>query len=433
MSVIVEGGQKAGFHLDAQLLHLGGVEAEIMAGQWTYTDQLALALEHIDEHGKFIEPYLAHPATPEIDTVVIGELAAGLQTTVFVEIGLQVLAVAVHGAELVDTYNFAVLADTAQLDKGGAGGNIVPDGGLLFTSKDKKLALAELFIEHLETGTVHSTEHLDTVVGAALAFGDGHIQAASGFAELGANTMPEIMKGEDKVADAPRVFLHDELALEYGGAAVAPQVAAGGEVLVGAVEEGVEVLHLVEGLLAEEDLGVDGIVLGETVALVGIDDDGGGGELFAVFFHPCEGFLETHVAGLDEDAAHVGVVDLLGGEAGAVVGSALGVVVGDLWFVVEGDSHIICGVRTPYGILYLGVALRARNYSKINFKNYSKINLGVCFAQKSIKIYSKSYRICAYALRHTYVSARFAWKLLNFILLFLAMAMFKRACIAHLA
>ena len=55
---------------------------------------------------------------PEIDAVVVGELAAGLQAAVLVEVGLQVFAVAVHGAELVDTDNLAVLADTAQLDKG---------------------------------------------------------------------------------------------------------------------------------------------------------------------------------------------------------------------------------------------------------------------------------------------------------------------------
>ena len=224
---------------------------------------------------------------------------------------------------------------------------------MLLAGKDEKLAFAELFVEDFETGTVQTAEDFDTVVGAVLALGNGHIEFAGGAAELGAHTVPEIVAGEDEVRDAPGVALHNHLALENSGAAVAPQVAAGGEVLVGAVEEGVEVLHLVEGLLAEEDLGVEGVVLGKAVALVGVDDDGGGGELFAVFFHPCEGFLKAHVAGLDEDAAHVGVVDLLGGEAGTVVGSALGVVVGDLWFVVEGDSHIYGALRAEinYGFI----------------------------------------------------------------------------------
>lgn len=256
MAVVIEGGQEPGLHLDTQLLHLGGVEAEIVARKRPHTDELALALEHVNEHGELVDPYLAHPAAPEIDAVVVGELAAGLQTAVLVEVGLKVLAVAVHGAELVDADDFAILAHTAQLDEGGAGGHIVPDGGLLLAGEDKELALAELLVEDLETGSIEAAEDFDTVVGAVHAFGDGHVEAAGGAAELGAHPVPEIVAGKDKVGDAPGVALHDELALEHGGAAVAPQVAAGGEVLVGAVEEGVEVLHLVEGLLAEEDLGV---------------------------------------------------------------------------------------------------------------------------------------------------------------------------------
>ena len=48
--------------------------------------------------------------------------------------------------------------------------------------------------------------------------------------------------------------------------------------------------------------------------------------------------------------------------------------------------------------------------------------------EKSYRIDSKSNRILGlYAGRHTNISARCAWKLLNFILLFLAMAMLKQA------
>ena len=118
VTVVIEGGEEPGLHLGAQLLHLRGVEAEIVTRKGAHTDEFALALEHVEEHGELVDPYLAHPAAPEIDTIVVSELAAGLQTAVLVEVRLQILAVAVHGAELVDTDDFAVLADTAQLDKG---------------------------------------------------------------------------------------------------------------------------------------------------------------------------------------------------------------------------------------------------------------------------------------------------------------------------
>ncbi len=343
MAVVIEGGQEPGLHLGAQLLHLGGVEAEIVARKRANTDELALALEHVDEHGEFVDPNLAHPAAPEIDAVVIGELAAGLQAAVLVEVGLQVLAVAVHGAELVDTDNLAVLADTAQLDEGGAGGHVVPNGGLLLAGEDKELAFAELLVEDLETGTVQTAEDFDTVVGAVLALGDGHVETARGLAEFGANTVPEIMKGEDNVADAPGVFLHDELALEYGSTAVTPQVTAIGEVLVGAVEQGVEVLHLVERHLVDKYMGMKAVVLCQAVAKVGVDDDCGGGKLAFMGFYPRKTLRKAHTAGLGKDSAHIGILDFLRSEAGAVVGSALGIVFRNFRFVIEGNAHwLIC-------------------------------------------------------------------------------------------
>ena len=104
---------------------------------------------------------------------------------------------------------------------------------MLLAGKDKELALAELLVEDFEAGTVEAAEDFDTVIGATLALGDGHIEAAGGAAELGAHPVPEIVAGEDEVRDAPGVALHNHLALEHSGAAVTPQVAAGGEVLVG--------------------------------------------------------------------------------------------------------------------------------------------------------------------------------------------------------
>ena len=52
VAVVIEGGQESGLHLGAQLLHLGGVEAEIVARKRANTDELTLALEHVEEHGE---------------------------------------------------------------------------------------------------------------------------------------------------------------------------------------------------------------------------------------------------------------------------------------------------------------------------------------------------------------------------------------------
>ncbi len=49
--VVVERGKETRFHADMQLLHLRGVQAEILPTQRPYADEFHLAFEDVDEHG----------------------------------------------------------------------------------------------------------------------------------------------------------------------------------------------------------------------------------------------------------------------------------------------------------------------------------------------------------------------------------------------
>ena len=80
--VEIKGRQEAGLDTDVQLLHFGCIEAEIMAAQGAHADQFHLPLEDVDQHRELVQPGLSHEFTPEIDAVVVCELAAVLQAFV---------------------------------------------------------------------------------------------------------------------------------------------------------------------------------------------------------------------------------------------------------------------------------------------------------------------------------------------------------------
>ena len=89
--VVVERGQEARFHADVQLLHLRGVQAEILSAQRPYAHEFHLAFEDVDEHGQLVQPSAAELVSPVVDTIVTRELTALLQAFVLQDVGLEVL------------------------------------------------------------------------------------------------------------------------------------------------------------------------------------------------------------------------------------------------------------------------------------------------------------------------------------------------------
>jgi len=176
--VVVERGEQAGLDAEVKGLHLGGVEAEVVIAQRTYADELHIAANDVDEHGQFVEPILAQELSQTTHAIVGGEFATFLQAFVLVDVGLKVLGVGMHGAELVDADFFAVQAFATQTNEEAGGGMVVAYGLALLAGNDVELAVADFFAQDFEAGAIEFAQHLDAREGALVSLGDPHIEIA---------------------------------------------------------------------------------------------------------------------------------------------------------------------------------------------------------------------------------------------------------------
>ena len=346
LGLIVEGGQETRLDARMQRLHLGRVEAEIVAAEGPHADQLHLAFQDVDRHRELVQPAPAHQFAPEVDAVVVGELAAVLQALVLQHVGLEVFGVGVHRAELIDTDHIAVPADAAEFDQRAAGRVVVPDRGAELAPDDEEFALVEALVNDFESGPVHPAQQLDAVVGAVLALGDPHVEPARGL-PLGAEAVPKIVGAVHELAREAGETPVDQVSLEARGARMAPDVSAVHEGLVGLVEEGIEVADAVQAHAVDDDLRVMSAQVVEGIAVVGVDDEGCVIEFLAVGVEPFEEVVEPEVQRGLEDGVEVAAGGDVVLQFGAGLDALLGVVLGDeLLFVAEGDPGAALGEKS---------------------------------------------------------------------------------------
>lgn len=151
--------QQARLGLDTKFLHLRTIQTEILTAQRSYPHELHLAFQDIEQHGQLVEPGLAQETAPARHTVVVAELAALVQVVVLVHIGLQVLGIGVHGAELVYVENLAVLAHPTQLHQGTIGVRLAM-GLTLLLPDDTTTVVDVLLTHHLKTTIIEPTQNL---------------------------------------------------------------------------------------------------------------------------------------------------------------------------------------------------------------------------------------------------------------------------------
>lgn len=191
--VIVERWQQTGLCLCAQCLHLRGVEREIVLRQRSYPNQLHIALQHVENHRQFVKPHLAEQLAPDVHSIVISKFSSFLQGVMLVYVRLEIFGIGIHGAELVNPNQLAVFSHTSQLDERCACRLVVPNRCLDFTGKDEELAVAKLFIYHLEACAIHPSEDFHPVVRAVLPFGHGEIDFFQP-RHLRTETVPQVVK-----------------------------------------------------------------------------------------------------------------------------------------------------------------------------------------------------------------------------------------------
>lgn len=157
--VDIKRGQQAWLGLDTKFLHLRTIQTEILATQRPNPNELHLALDKVEKHRQLVEPCLAQETTPTRHTVVVAELAALVQVIVLIDIGLQVLGIGVHGAELEHVENLAVLAYPTQPHQRAIGVRLAM-GFTLLLPDDTTTVVDVLLTHHLKTAIIKPTQHL---------------------------------------------------------------------------------------------------------------------------------------------------------------------------------------------------------------------------------------------------------------------------------
>ena len=329
MLLVVERRQQPGLGLDTQGLQFGCVEAEVLPAQRPDAHQLEVATQQVPHHRQFVEPQPPQHATPEVDTVVVLELASTLKALVVVDIGLHILGVGVHRAELVHHNHLAVLADAAQVDDGRACGRCIVHRLGAFAGGDEELALAELLVDHLEAGTIEAADDLHAAHRAVLAACQRVVEAPRQ-PQLGTHAVPQVVPADQHVVEAPWVLVHQQFAFQSRRHQVAADVGVLWHHVVDGVQLLVELLYGVQRSRQEYQLGRQPV---EAVAHC-LGSAGGDGHhehlaarLGLTVHQVLERTLVTHLAGGFEHLPYLGVDRPAGSQLGAAVASGLGVAV----------------------------------------------------------------------------------------------------------
>lgn len=304
--VVIKGRQQTGLYACVQVLHLGSVQAEVLPAQRSYSDQLHLSLEDIYEHRKLVQPGAAQELAPAVHAVVARELATVLETFVLEHIGLKVLRVRVHSAELVNSDHIAVIADSIELYERAVGGIVVPDGGAELPSEDVVFTVVETLVDDFKTGTVHTTEKFYTVVGTVLTLGHPEIKPAGPF-QFRTDSVPDVVTVIHESAWNAGMRLVDNLALEARSARVNPEIATVHECFIGFVEEGVEVAYARECHLVDDEFGFMGLKTVKRCSTVGVYDEGRVLELLHMTVQPVVDLVDTHLESGLEDGFDIGI------------------------------------------------------------------------------------------------------------------------------
>jgi len=166
---LLEGGWHVGvvwrdetrLYEDAELLELYGVKIVIVSAERAHADELEVAPEPVDDHRELVEPGLSQELAVPGDAEVVGELAAGSEVVVLVDVWLEVFRVWIHCPHLVDADYFAAVADSPEADQKAGGRRVVADRFLDLGGGDAVFAALVVGVGDVEAGAIDAAHHAD--------------------------------------------------------------------------------------------------------------------------------------------------------------------------------------------------------------------------------------------------------------------------------
>ena len=323
--VVIERGQEARLHADVKLLHLRGVQAEILSAQRPHAHEFHLAFEDVDEHGQLVQPSAAELVSPVVDTIVTRELTALLQAFVLQDVGLEVFRIGIHRAELVHADHLPLISNTIQFDEGTEGGVVVPDGLAEFLAQDKILAVVETFVDDLESGPVHSPQEFHPAVTTVLPLRHPHVKPA-GPAHPGEDPVPEIVEEIEHLPGESGTGALNHLLLQTRCAGMAQKISAVHHVLVRLVQEGIQVTDAGKAHLVDNQPCMMALKRIQRIAVIGVHNVGAGVKFVAVLVHPGRRRGQVHFPCGGMNPLQVHIADQLLLQLGAILYAPLRIV-----------------------------------------------------------------------------------------------------------
>ena len=223
----------------------------------------------------------------------MGELPAFLQSLMLQDVGLQILRIGIHRAELVNTDHISMVSDPIQFDQRAIGRVIIPNGFPELLSEDEILTLMEALVHDFESSPVHPAQQFHAAVAPVLSFGDPHIEP-TGDLHPGTHPVPAIVYQIQHLAENTRMRPQNDFLLQARSARMAPQIPAIHHILVRFVQEGIEMTDVGQSQLVDYQArmvvfkGIQGI------AVVGVDNEGTLIEFIVMLVQPGHDFIQAH-------------------------------------------------------------------------------------------------------------------------------------------
>lgn len=269
----IERRQQAGTEFEAQLLHIRRVKRIIVFAEGADSHQHQFSLEEVDQLRKFVYPQGAQDSAPGGDAKIIPELAPFLQRVGLIHVILQVFAVGMHGAELLDIYHLAIFAQAFETDQGAIGWVGVGAGRPGFFEDETHGGADFPLADEFETTKIEASQHLGLRQGAVPALGEskiptlqdwqlGHHAAEKKIQEIGKDT-------EDRCQ--PGINLPFTLS---DGLAVANEDPAGQQQLVDLDQIAIDTAKVVDLMEIDEELSGLGFLIFDVEIGFGIEYQG---------------------------------------------------------------------------------------------------------------------------------------------------------------
>ena len=174
--ICIIGRHQSGFEADAQRPDVVWVEAEIVFAERPHAKDLDVAAQIVDELRQFVDPEAAEEPAPGGDAKIVLELAGLVELVVAIDPVLDEFGIGVHGAQLVECKDPALVTDPLQAHQRTVGGIAFRVRTFVFLRDAKELRIDHFGGQDAKAAEIEAAEQLGFGESAVVAAPQGEIE-----------------------------------------------------------------------------------------------------------------------------------------------------------------------------------------------------------------------------------------------------------------